>query len=63
MRQSDGLSAGPDVELPEEVPDMKFHSIFADIEFSGDGPVTLAGRQQLQDFQLPRRKAPRSFMS
>ncbi len=58
MGQRNGLSAGPDVKLPEEVPEVKLHSIFADAKVSGNRAITLAGSQQLKDLKFPAGQPP-----
>jgi hypothetical protein len=55
-RYGPGTGCGPD--FPENVPEMELHRVVADVELPRDGPVALAGGQQLQHLELPLAELP-----
>ena len=60
--QRNGLSAGPDVKLPEKVPEMEFHGVFTDAKVRWQLTVPLAGGQQLKDLKFPGSQPPLSYV-
>ena len=58
MCQGDGLGAGADIELPEQIPHMELDRILADGQCRRDGAVAFSGNEVLEYFELPRSKVP-----